>query len=47
MIKPLLTYYECDEDVIAFSTTRHGGYSKGNYGELNVNSYCGDDPADL
>lgn len=47
MIKPQLTYYECDEDVIAFSTTRHGGYSKGNYGELNVNSYCGDDPADL
>ena len=33
------------EDVIAFSTTRHGGASKGNYGELNINPYCGDAPA--
>ena len=26
----------------AFSTTRRGGFSKGNYGEFNINRYCGD-----
>ena len=30
--------------MIAFSTTRHGGYSEGNYGEFNINPYCGDSP---
>ena len=29
--------------VVAFSTTRHGGVSQGQYGELNINPYCGDD----
>ena len=34
---PELHYYHIAENVTAFSTTRHGGYSQGNYGELNVN----------
>jgi hypothetical protein len=29
--------------VIAFSTTRFGGFSTGAYGEFNINRYCGDD----
>lgn len=41
---PELHYYHIAENVTAFSTTRHGGYSQGNYGELNVNLYCGDTP---
>ena len=41
---PELHYYHIAEGVTAFSTTRHGGYSQGNYGELNVNLYCGDEP---
>ena len=45
MSYPELHYYNMAEDVIAFSTTRHGGASKGNYGELNINPYCGDAPA--
>lgn len=42
-MKPLLTYYDIADGVTAFSTTRHGGESKGNYGCMNINSYCGDD----
>ena len=30
--------------VTAFTTTRHGGYSQGEYGEMNVNPWVGDDP---
>lgn len=30
-------------EVVAFSTTRHGGVSRGRYGDLNINPYCGDD----
>lgn len=41
---PALHYYQLGDGVTAFSTTRHGGYSEGNYGELNVNLYCGDAP---
>lgn len=41
---PELHYYHIGESVTAFSTTRHGGYSQGNYGELNVNLFCGDEP---
>ena len=41
---PELHYYHIAENVTAFSTTRHGGYSQENYGELNVNLYCGDAP---
>ena len=40
---PELHYYHLSEGVTAFSTTRHGGFSTGNYGEFNVNRYCGDD----
>lgn len=42
-----LTLYELAPEVVAFSTTRHGGYSRGRYGEFNVNRYCGDNPADI
>jgi hypothetical protein len=43
MTHPELHYYDFGESVIAFSSTRRGGYSKGNYGEFNINRYCGDD----
>lgn len=42
-MKPILTYYNIAPGVTAFSTTRHGGVSKGEYGEMNINPYCGDD----
>ena len=45
MTEPQLTYYPLGEGVTAFSTTRHGGFSRGNYGEFNVNRYCGDAPS--
>ncbi|MBO4891022.1 MAG: peptidoglycan editing factor PgeF [Prevotella sp.] len=44
MIHPELRYYDFGEGVVAFSSTRRGGYSKGNYGEFNINRYCGDEP---
>ena len=43
MKTPILTLYELDAQVVAFSTTRHGGYSTGQYGEFNINRFCGDD----
>lgn len=42
-MKPVLHYYNMSPDVLAFSTTRHGGHGKGRYGEFNINRYCGDD----
>lgn len=39
---PELVRYCLGDAVTAFSTTRHGGFSTGNYGEMNVNPYCGD-----
>ena len=45
MKQPKLVYYDLGTEVTAFSTTRHGGYSKGNYAELNINRFCGDDEA--
>ena len=42
MKTPILTQYDLGPQVIAFSSTRHGGYSKGTYGEFNINHYCGD-----
>ena len=42
MVKPVLHFYDFGQDVIAFSTTRQGGYSEGNYGQFNINRYCGD-----
>ncbi|MBO4607680.1 MAG: peptidoglycan editing factor PgeF [Prevotella sp.] len=43
-MKPRLQYYEMGEGIVAFSTTRQGGYSQGAYGEFNVNRFCGDCP---
>ena len=42
-LKPKLQYYPLGDGVTAFSTMRQGGYSTGNYGEFNINCYCGDD----
>lgn len=44
-MKPILRYYDLHPDVTAFSTTRRGGVSQGNYSQLNINGYCGDDEA--
>lgn len=41
--RPTLLYYDLHEDVVAFSTTRKGGFSTGSYAEFNINHYCGDD----
>lgn len=43
--QPVLNYYNLSDDVKAFSTTRHGGVSDGNYASLNINEYCGDSKA--
>jgi len=40
---PQLLDYNLHENVVAFSTTRYGGFSTGAYGEFNINRYCGDD----
>ena len=42
MRQPKLLFYQLGEGVTAFSSTRHGGYSEGRYGEFNINRYCGD-----
>ena len=42
MEQPTLLYYNIHHDVIAFSTTRQGGVSTGNYASFNINRYCGD-----
>lgn len=47
MLKPQLLYYELGPKATAFSTTRHGGCSKGRHGAFNINHYCGDDEADI
>ena len=41
-MQPVLHFYDFGEGVTAFSSTRRGGYSKGSYGEFNINRYCGD-----
>lgn len=46
-MEPELEQYQFGDNIVAFSTTRHGGASKGNFGELNINPYCGDDPQDV
>lgn len=43
MSSPQLHYYTVGEKVTAFSSTRYGGCSEGNYRSFNVNRYCGDD----
>ncbi len=42
MIQPELHFYDFGEGVKAFSSTRHGGFSKGRYAAFNINHYCGD-----
>lgn len=42
MSEPVLHHFKIGEHVIAFSTTRQGGCSEGNYAEFNINAYCGD-----
>ena len=44
MNKPELHFYELVNNVVAFSSTRHSGVSKGNYAAFNINRYCGDSP---
>ena len=41
---PFLHHLQLHEDVIAFSTTRHGGCSEGRYGTFNICPYTGDNP---
>ena len=41
-MQPVLHFYDFGEGVTAFSTTRRGGFSKGNYGEFNINRNCCD-----
>ena len=38
----MIKEYQVASGVMAFSTTRKGGVSQGNYGEFNINEYCGD-----
>lgn len=40
---PIIRYSSLPADVTAFSTTRHGGCSRGNYASLNCTPYTGDD----
>lgn len=47
MMQPQLDFYDMGSGVVAFSSTRKGGYSEGNYGEFNINRYCGDDEAHI
>ncbi len=47
MNSPQLTYYDLGQGVVAFSTTRQGGCSTGNYAAFNINNYCGDQPAHI
>lgn len=47
MIDPVLAYYDMSTHVVAFSSTRKGGCSEGNYKAFNVNLYCGDNPAHI
>ena len=45
--QPQLDFYDMGPGVTAFSSTRHGGCSKGNYASFNINRYCGDDDNDI
>ena len=40
----MMLYYDIADNVTAFTTTREGGCSIGNYASMNVNAYCGDNP---
>lgn len=41
---PQLHTYATVPEIMAFSTTRHGGTDEGNYAGFNMNEYCGDTP---
>ena len=45
--QPQLDYYDMGAGVMAFSSTRHGGCSTGNYASFNINRYCGDSEDDI
>ena len=47
MYNPILLNYSTHEGIVAFSSTRKGGCSKGEYASFNVNAYCGDNPDDI
>lgn len=47
MSKPYIRYYDMAPGICAFSTTRHGGASKGNYASFNVHPFQHDDPQAL
>ena len=47
MRQPELHFYDFGEGVKAFSSTRHGGFSKGHYAAFNINLYCGDSEEDV
>jgi len=47
MIQPQLDFYDMGGNVTAFSSTRHGGCSKGRYAAFNINRYCGDQEEDI
>ena len=47
MKQPQLDYYDMGAGVVAFSSTRHGGCSTGNYASFNINRYCGDSEDDI
>lgn len=42
-----LNYFTNNERLVAFSTMRHGGVSKGAYASMNINRYCGDREMDV
>lgn len=44
MISPKLIYYNISPNTTAFTTTREGGCSSGQYATFNANHYCGDNP---
>lgn len=47
ILQPQLDFYDFGPNVVAFSSTRHGGCSKGQYASFNINHYCGDDEDDI
>ena len=47
MNKPELHHYALADNVVAFSSTRHGGVSQGNYASFNINRYCNDVPESI
>lgn len=43
----MLHKYNTSNNITAFSTTRSGGVSTGNYASFNANHYCGDEPENV